>query len=192
MSPFRRKYFIKKDFQTRFILRFVFTATFWAITAVSLIALMAESRLEEVLYSSHINITSTASLLIPSVLQAHTFSLLFFSFVLAYAIQNLWKRLAVPLYSLKKDLSRMAGGDLVNAIGLRDDEEFQDMAEDIDGMRIELRKKFMRIKEGQANLAAVLSTLEKAALKEGVAKQHSSSLRAAVSGIKEALNDFNN
>jgi hypothetical protein len=108
MGPSNRKiYLVKKDFQSRFILRFVITTTVWAAVTVSLFTLMARKRLEEFLYSPHINIKTTSELLMPSAVHAHIISLLFFIALLAYAIRSLWKRLAGPLYSLKNDITRI-------------------------------------------------------------------------------------
>src|SRR3989337_685227 len=107
----RKIYFIKKDFQFRFILRFVITTTVWAAATVSLFTIMAGKRLEEFLYSPHINIKTTSELLMPSAIHAHIISLLFFTALLAYAIRALWKKLGGPAYTLQNDTTRTTSGD---------------------------------------------------------------------------------
>jgi methyl-accepting chemotaxis protein len=186
----RKIYFIKKDFQTRFIVRFVVTTTIWAAAAVSLFALLGNRRLEEVLYSPHINIRTTMELLMPSALQAHVISLALFAAILVYAIYALWKRLSVPLYCLKKDLARVSAGDLGSGITLREGEEFRDLASDLDGMRSGLRQKFVRVKDAHETLSAAASDLERAVLKGRPSAQHVASLRSAVERVKEELNGF--
>lgn len=186
----RKIYFIKKDFQTRFIVRFVVTTTVWAAAAVSLFALLGSRRLEEVLYSPHINIRTTMELLMPSALQAHAISLALFAAILVYAIYALWKRLSVPLYCLKKDLARVSSGDLGSGITLREGEEFRDLASDLDEMRSGLRQKFARVKDAHETLAAAASDLERAVLKGRPSAQHVASLRSAVERMKEELNGF--
>ncbi len=186
----RKNYFIKKDFQTRFIVRFVVTTTVWAAAAVSLFALLGSRRLEEVLYSPHINIRTTTELLMPSALQAHAISLALFAAILGYAIYALWKRLSVPLYCLKKDLARVSAGDLGSGITLREGEEFRDLASDLDGMRNGLRQKFARVKGAHETLSAAASDLERAVLKGRPSAQDVASLRSAVERMKEELNGF--
>jgi methyl-accepting chemotaxis protein len=191
MGPSNRKiYLVKKDFQSRFILRFVITTTVWAAVTVSLFTLMAGKRLEEFLYSPHINIKTTAELLMPSAVHAHIISLLFFVALLVYAIRSLWKKLAGPLYSLKKDITRITLGDLVSGVALRGDEEFQDLASDLDRMRGELRDKFVRLKEREEELSVAVSTLDRAALKGAASSDHVSVIREATAKMKEELKGF--
>src|SRR5512141_1407768 len=121
----RRIYFINKDFQTRFILRFVITATVWAVITVILFVIMAERRLEEIRYSTHIMVRTTSDVLLPSALTAQFITILIFAAALAYAIHSLWGSLAAPLFSLKKDIARIAAGDLVSPVILREEDEFQ-------------------------------------------------------------------
>jgi methyl-accepting chemotaxis protein len=191
MGPSNRKiYLVKKDFQSRFILRFVITTTVWAAVTVSLFTLMAGKRLEEFLYSPHINIKTTAELLMPSAVHAHIISLLFFVALLVYAIRSLWKKLAGPLYSLKKDITRITLGDLVSGVALRGDEEFQDLASDLDRMRGELRDKFVRLKEREEELSVAVSTLDRAALKGAASSDHVSAIREATAKMREELKGF--
>jgi methyl-accepting chemotaxis protein len=186
----RKIYFIKKDFQFRFILRFVITTTVWAAATVSLFTIMAGKRLEEFLYSPHINIKTTAELLMPSAVHAHIISLLFFTALLIYAIRSLWKKLGVPLYSLKKDITRMTSGDLVSGVALRGDEEFQDLASDLDRMRGELRDRFVRLKEREDELSAAVSTLDRAVLKGSPSADHISAVREATAKMRQELKGF--
>lgn len=189
-SPSRKIYFVKKDFQSRFILRFVVTTTVWAAATVSLFTYLAERRLEEFLYSPHINVNTSAQLLMPSAIHAHIISLFFFTALLAYAIRSLWKKLAGPLYSLKKDITRITAGDLVSGVALRGDEEFQDLAFDLDSMRSELREKFVRLKERTEELSVAVSTLDRAVLKGAPTLKHLSVIREATAGMKTELTSF--
>lgn len=186
----RRTYFIKKNFQTRFILRFVATTTIWAVAAVTLFVFMAEQRLEEVLYSPHINVRTTVDLIMPSLLGAHLLSLALFTVLLLFAVWGLWRRLSPPLFILKKDIERVASGDLVSSIHLGEHDEFQDLAADLDRMRSDLRGRFVRLKERQSALADAAAGLERAVLKGSGAAVHAEALKKAVERMKEELNGF--
>ena len=126
----------------------------------------------------------------PSAVHAHIISLLFFTALLVYAIRSLWKKLAGPLYSLKKDITRITSGDLVSGVALRGDEEFQDLASDLDRMRGELRDKFVRLKEREEELSVAVSTLDRAVLKGARSVDHVSVVREATAKMSEELKGF--
>jgi methyl-accepting chemotaxis protein len=187
---FRRIYFIKKDFQTRFILRFVISATAWAVLTVFLFVVMADKRLEEIRYSTHIMVKTTSDILLPSALTVQAITLLVFAIMLIYAIQSLWTNLASPLYSLKKDIWRIADGDLASPVSLREEDEFHDLAMDFDKMRSDLRHRWARIKERQDVLANVTADLSKSIAKGTPSVADAARLRETVERMKEEINAF--
>ena len=191
MFPFdRRVYFINKDFQSRFIIRFVITTTVWALAAVALFTFIAGKRLEDVLYSPHISIQSSVELLMPSAFQAYVLSLILFTGILIFAFRALWKRLSLPLYSMKKDIARIAAGDLASGVSLREDEEFQELAFDLDGMRSRLRNKFSLLKERRAALSESVAELEKAVWKGTPSISHVAAVKKAAEQLKGDLDGF--
>ena len=183
----RRNYFINKDFQIRFIQRFLVSTTVWAVAAAAFFAYFAKRRLQDALYSSHLTIKSTAELLGPSTLLAHAIALVLFAALLAYAIYALWKKLSVPLYMLKKDLVRIASGDLVNDVTLREEDEFQKLAAEIDEMRKELRRKLVRIKEKHADVSTAVSGLDRVLLQGQPVSNQAESIKAAAARLLARL-----
>jgi len=186
----RKIYYIKKDFQARFILRFVVVATIWAAATVMLFAYLAERRLEEIRYSTHISVKTTSELLLPSTVGAHVVSLLIFAGILGYTIHSLWKRLSVPLFTIKKDISRIAAGDLASEVVLRESDEFQDLAVELNEMRNGIRDKIIRIKESQLGVSAAAAELSRSILREKPSTSHAASLQSAVERMKEDVNAF--
>jgi methyl-accepting chemotaxis protein len=186
----RKIYFIKKDFQSRFILRFVAVATVWAAAAVLLFASLAKRRLEEVRYSSSIDITTTRELLLPITVGAHIVSLLIVAGILAYAIHALWRRLSAPLSTIKSGIAGIARGELAREIVLGKDEEFQDLAADLNGMRSALRDRIVRIKKQQQELAAAAAEFNRAVLEGKPPAPAAASLRIALERLREELNAF--
>jgi methyl-accepting chemotaxis protein len=186
----RRSYFIKKDFQSRFILRFAAGATLWIVATVSLLFLLMQRRIEDVLYSPHINIRTSIDLLMPSALQAHVYTFVLFTAILLFAVRALWKRLSPPLYSLKKDITRIAAGDLLSGVALGEDEEFQDLAAVLDRMRSDLRQRFIRIKDHAAGLSAAVEALDRAVLKGNPTIQLAAEIKKTVERMKEEVHGF--
>lgn len=186
----RRIIFINKDFQGRFVLRFVITTTLWAVAAITLFAYFAGKRLQDALYTTHLKATSPGELLLSSTVTAYAIALVLFVALLAYAVYTLRKRNMVPLYMLKKDISRIAAGDLVTPVFLREEDEFQDLATDVDAMRRELERKLAEIKEGHAAFSSAISGLQKAVLKGNPSADQVVPLKEAVTRMKEGLNAF--
>ena len=181
----RKIYFIDKDFQSRFILRFIAVATVWATASVMLFAYLAGKRLDSIRYSSHIDVSTMKELLLPITVGAHTVSLLLFAGILAYTISALWRRLSPPLYSIKKDITRIAGGDLMSEVSLSKEEEFQDLAAEVDGMRKELREKIVRIQEQQPLLSAAAVDFSNSILEGNPSLSHIAALQTSVERMKE-------
>ncbi|PIY20751.1 MAG: hypothetical protein COZ12_08360 [Deltaproteobacteria bacterium CG_4_10_14_3_um_filter_60_8] len=186
----RKIYFIKKDFQTRFILRFVAIATVWAAATVLLFAYLAEKRLERFRFSSHIKITTTSELLLPITLGTHAVTLLIFAAFLIYTIHALWKSLAGPLASIRKDLATLTGGDMSHRISLGESDKFNDLAADLDGMRLGLREKVMQMKEQQPGLADASAKLGAAIGKGNASVADADSLLAAVQRMQKNIENF--
>jgi methyl-accepting chemotaxis protein len=186
----RKIYFIKKNFQSRFILRFVAIASVWAAAEIMLFAYLAAKRLDSIRYASHVDIQTVRELLLPITIGANVVSLLIFAGILAYTINALWKRLSPPLFTIKKDMARIACGDLMSEVSLSKKEEFQDLAADLDGMRKDLREKIVRIKEQQAVLSAAADELSKSILKGNPSLPHVVSLQSGVERMKEYVRAF--
>ena len=190
LSGKRKIYFIKKDFQTRFILRFVAIATVWAAATVMLFAYLAEKRLERFRFSSHIDITTTSELLMPITLATHMATLLIFAVFLVYTIHRLWKSLSTPLYHIKKDITILTDGDMSHKISLRESDKFNDLATDLDGMRRGLREKIIKMKEQQRVLADASAKLSGSVVKGNASLADADSLQSAVEGMKKDLKEF--
>jgi methyl-accepting chemotaxis protein len=186
----RKIYFIQKEFQARFILRFVAVSAVWAAATVTLFAWLAERRLEELRFSSHIDITTTSELLLPATVGAHVVSLIIFSCILAYTIFSLWKRLSPPLSAIKKEIARIAGGELTHQIILPENDEFLDLATALDGMRHELRENFMRVKEAHRILNASVAELSRSVDKGASSAGCTGLFQSAVARMKEHVQTF--
>ncbi|OGR00380.1 MAG: hypothetical protein A2505_08650 [Deltaproteobacteria bacterium RIFOXYD12_FULL_55_16] len=189
-SSKRKIYFIKKDFQTRFILRFVFVATAWSAATVGLYAYLANKKLERLRFSNHIDITTTNELLLPLTVGVATISLLVFALFLAYTFHSLWKSLSPPLLIIKKDLAKMADGELASAINLPEPYEFQDLAAELDEMREALREKIVRLKNQQLILAAAAAELNGAIATGSPSSASAAALRLALAQMQVDVNAF--
>lgn len=191
MKPYKRKtYFIKKDFQLRFILRFVAVATAWAGATVLLFVILALRKMEQARYSSTLDVTTTSDLLLPMTLGVHLFSLLAFAGILAYTMRSLWHKLAEPLAKIKSELARIAAGELARPVTLRKTDEFQDLAAHVEDMRRSLREKIVSLKEGGLALSVASSELNRSLLDNGTTPAHAEALNNVVARMKQDVRAF--
>jgi methyl-accepting chemotaxis protein len=117
-------------------------------------------------------------------------SFLVFAGILAHTVNSLWRRLSPPLYSIKKDIVRIAGGDLASEVSLSKDEEFQHLATDLDTMRKGIREKIVRLKERQVELSSAADELVKSTLGGSPSVTSAASLQAAVDRMKKDIQVF--
>jgi methyl-accepting chemotaxis protein len=186
----RRSFYINKDFQTRFILRFVAAATFWAAATVVTFVALAQRRLEDVRYSTPIGSTSASDLILPSLAQSHLITLAIFGGLLAYAVHAMWKKMSTPLAVIKRDILRIADGDLASPIAIRAGDDFPELAASLDSMRESLRAKAAAMKDCRREVDAAAEQLSKSIWKGGASADHVKRLRESVRRLKEEADAF--
>jgi len=192
MMRIRKIYFINKRLQTRFILTFVLIVICWAVATVGVYTYLVEKKLDSIRYSSHVDITTTGEMLLPITLGTHLISFLIFAAILAFAMKLVWKMLSPPLYSIKKDLARIAAGDLTSEVSLCKGEEFQDLAIELEQMRRGLRENIVRIKDQQLALSAAATEIDNSISAGNLSMTHVVSLQSAAAQMRESVKMFHN
>ncbi len=127
----RRRYFIRKDAQTRFILRFVGVSLAGGLAAVTLFVYLGGRKMDTVLYSMILPGKSAAELLLPELLAINGAIILFIAAALLLTANRLLATLNGPLRKIAADLRRATEGDLTIRTMLRREDEFQDTAAEI-------------------------------------------------------------
>src|SRR5271169_58540 len=186
----RRNYFINKDLQSRFILRFVVLSTIWATSTVMLFIYVAQKKLADLSYSSNFDIETASGLLLSITVGVQVVTLIVFAGVLAYTIHSLLKRLNPPIFAIKRSLARIAGGDLATKVVLRKTDEFQHLAMSVDEMRGILWEKIMKIKKQDKALSAASAELSTSMLTGTPSLSCALSLQSAVQRMKEEVQAF--
>ncbi len=141
----RRKYFISKRSQGKFILRFVIASITGGIVAVTIFNLLAHRKIEAVLYAMRLPRTSPGDILLAEMLYATAFAALFIIIAFIVSARGLLIKISGPLKKLANDLRRISRGDLSSPVRLRQKDEFKDFAGDLENMRAALNNRFTRI-----------------------------------------------
>lgn len=152
----RRKYFINKRVQSKFILRFVLVSVIGTIIAVCAFNFLAHRKIESVLYSMRLPAVSTGGLLFEEMTYAIIFTMVIIVLTFFVTAKRLFNRINGPLKKIAASLDKIRYGDLGVKIQLRQKDEFQDFADELNEMVRGLNDRFARIK-GQVDELISLS-----------------------------------
>jgi len=124
----RRNYYIDKDFQTKFILKFCSLIAFGSLLTVALIYWLAGHSTTVGIANGRVAVHSTAEYLLPLLLQTVFVVLVLVS--LATIVMTLFvsHKIAGPLYRLKAMLGVLGTGDFSSSMRLREDDQLQQVA----------------------------------------------------------------
>lgn len=143
----RRHYFIKKDFQTRFIVRFLLVLLIGGVISVGLTLLTTRGTLTTSFVGSRLVIQDTPLVILPSVVLTTVITIVVVGVIVAIVTLLVSHKIAGPMFRFEKDIERIAGGDLKSHINLRKGDQFQEMVTSINTMIDSLNLKVSKIRD---------------------------------------------
>jgi methyl-accepting chemotaxis protein len=142
----RRNYFIKKSFQSRFILKLLLVSSLWSILSIALFNFLAYKKVDSILFSMRLPSKSTGSIFFKEVLYANITALIFIVLTFFLTARGIYNKIARSLFRIRVDIQRFASGDLGSRIMLSQEDEFKDFAETFNGMAVNLHQRFSDLK----------------------------------------------
>ncbi len=130
----RRQYYIKKDFQTRFIVKFVMILVAGGLLSVGLTFLNTQDSLTAVYANSKLSIQNTSLAIMPSVVFTMLVTTLVLGLVVIAVTLLVSHKIAGPMFRFEKDINRIAAGDLKSRIHIRKGDQFQELAVSLNQM----------------------------------------------------------
>ena len=143
----RRQYFVQKDFQSKFILKFCMILFTGVIISVGLLFLFSKNTLTSSFEQSRLVIENTASAILPSVFLSHLIALVLIILLTIVITLLVSHKLAGPLFRFQKELREIGEGNLTQSIKLRKNDQVKAIADSLDQMRVNLQKKILDVKE---------------------------------------------
>ncbi len=160
--PYRRKqHFIKKGYQTRFILKFCLLVIVGAVISTALLYFLAQGSLTSTYENSRLMVRTTSVAILPAVIYTNFITLGLVTVGCIFVVLYVSHRIAGPLFRFEKELSEIAEGDLTKVVHLRKKDEVTDMADSLNKMTASLRGRLLEL-QGQLDEAARLAEKEKA------------------------------
>ncbi len=156
----RRKYYIKKSTQRKFILRFALVSAIGGVLAVGIFNVFSYRKIDSVLYLMRLPKISAGGLLLDQMLYVNLLVALFIIVVFSVMAKRLFTRMSWPLKKLRAEISKISKGDLNTKVEMRSKDEFHDFAREINDMSGELRKRFLKIKECSNELSSLVENFQ--------------------------------
>ena len=155
----RRQYINDAGYQMKIVIVFVVITLLVNIISIGIFNYIALQQMEEVIWSTHINIKTTGEIMNSLFIYVNIINVCFITCMLILMGYWMIRKTAGPLMSMSKDIKKMTEGDLISAIALRKKDEFQDVAVVIDSMRESMRGRFERISAQHKEVSASLKNL---------------------------------
>src|SRR3990167_5140637 len=129
MENRRKNYFIKREFQTKFILKFCALVALTALISAIVVYLFLSRSVTTVFENSKIVIKPSTEFVMPGLILSSLVSILLVSLATIVTVLFISHRIAGPLYKLENSLERMAECDLSFDISLRKNDETKTLSE---------------------------------------------------------------
>jgi methyl-accepting chemotaxis protein len=148
----RRNYFIKKEFQGKFILKFILLIFLGIMVSSGIVYYLTVKNLEEAYYRSHIKIASTGEIVYPILLTANIITIGMIIIITIIITLLISHKIAGPLYRIEKSIREIANGNLSFQIYLRTKDELATLAGIFNNMIVKLRGRIETIQDAARNL----------------------------------------
>jgi len=136
----RKKYFINKEFQIKFIVKFCILVIIGAVISGLFIYFMATSTLTTAFENSRLVIKSTADYILPSVLLASSVMIVIVGIAAILVTLFASHKIAGPLFRMEKEIKEIAQGNLNIDFHLRKNDQLKKLAMSLQEMTNSLKK----------------------------------------------------
>jgi methyl-accepting chemotaxis protein len=189
-KPYRRRnYFIKKGFQSRFMLRFIAASVLANVITVSVFIFLAGKKIDGLLFSMRLPNVSVGALLSSEAFTASIVAVVSVSLLFLWVARGMYDKIAGPLHRIMADLHTIGNGDLSCRVTLRDMDEFNDFAGEINAMVETLNHRFSGVKNRADELARASKDLRNAS-DTTEARAVIRTMRTSISSLDEQVQAF--
>jgi len=151
----RRNYFIKRDFQFKFILKFCLILIAGIIVSTGLVFLFSQQTLTSSFDNSRLVVEQTGYAIMPTLIITNLVTLAIITLAAIGVTLFVSHRVAGPMFRFEQDIKKIAQGDLSVRVNLRQKDQFSEMAYAFNEMALNLHKKILLIDKQADNILAV-------------------------------------
>jgi methyl-accepting chemotaxis protein len=185
----RRNFYIDKDFQTIFIIKFCALVAGGALLTIAFLYLMSRYSTTVSIVKARVMVMTTGDFLLPLLVQTVLVVTLVVSLAAAVVTLFVSHKIAGPLYRFKQTFKDLSMGNFSNQVRLRKEDQLQEVATEFNQMITAVRG---QIHAANASLDAVkthLDTIGEFNVEEHKRKQFTD-LKQKVHDLEKALHFF--
>ena len=156
----RWTYITNAGLQMKVTLIFVAISLLGSMVSTFAFNFFALRKFETLMWSSHISVKDTGELIRPLFIYINVANFIFVSLMLIVGIVWMMKIKSGPIYRMDRDIKKISEGDLSVNITLRQKDEFQDVAAELNDMTVNIRDRFGLIIDKYADISRALSELK--------------------------------
>ena len=157
----RRIYFIEKEFQTKFILKFCALVAIGGLLTVGILYILAMHSTTVSIVNSRVVVRTTADFILPILIQTVLGIIIIVSIATIAMTLFVSHKIAGPLYRLKKVMETLAEGDFSNDFRIRRFDQLQDLANAFNAMILKIRTELKALKDNLYALKEKLNNISK-------------------------------
>ena len=127
----RRNYFINRDFQVGFTIKFLIVIVVEAVLAIGLFMYLSRGTLTTGFVGSDFRIARTSEFFLPTLLVSNLIIIVITAIIGIAILIYMSHRIAGPLYRFEKILADVGRGDLTQRFKLRDNDQLSELSQSI-------------------------------------------------------------
>ena len=181
MSNQRKNYFIDKNFQLKFILKFCIIVVVASLAIGGLLLYLASNSTTVAIENTRVTVKTTADFILPFIIQTLLLVTAFTAICVVFLTLFVSHSIAGPLYRLKKEIEKISQGDLTANFQVRTNDQMKSLAVSLTIMSDYLKGKLASFKKEISELNKDIENLP-----EG-AKQK---IEAKLKTIESIINNF--
>lgn len=156
----RKNYFIKREFQTRFILKFCGLLILASVISGLILYLFSRGTATTTFVNSRLSIMSTVDYILPVLIGSSIIAVVLVSIATAVLVKYLSHRIAGPLVKIEKSAREVGAGNLNPKVVLRSTDEISKQAECFNQMTEKLKTHLLEIKARARDLGREIDNLK--------------------------------
>lgn len=183
----RKNYFIRRDFQGRFVLKFFLTILISAAVFTAILSVFSAHTITVTYEDSYLRLDRTPKALFVQIVRAYGVYILLLGIAVSVVSLFLSHRIAGPLYRFEKSMEEITRGNLSLRIRLRKNDEGQEVAGLMNTMLDTLTERLREIGRHADAARGEMAALSESVTEETIGAEK---IRKGVSATMHSLEDL--
>lgn len=182
----RRNYYIDKNFQSRFIVKFCLLVFAGTIVTIGLLYYFSMQSTTVSLLDSRVTVRSTADFIFPILIQTIVIVMAAVSVATVVLTMFVSHKIAGPIYRFRKVLEGLQGGNFEHEAHIRQEDQFHALEKTLNSMIVTVRDEVNEVKQEVDGLNDVVNHLNQ----DAGDKTQLAPIKEKIKKIKEKLEFF--